>query len=66
MRTAVGAPDPRDWSSQQPHILFNDRRTGESSKNRAVGESHVFPKIVEKDSKQSTKSKQLKGTKKTY
>ena len=46
MRTAVGAPDPHDWSSQQPHILFNDRRTGEGSKNRAVGESHVVPKSI--------------------
>ena len=49
MRTAVGAPAPVDWSSQQPHNIFNDRRIGGKSKNRAVGESLYNPKMIKKE-----------------
>lgn len=48
MRTAVGAPDPRDWDSKQPHNIFNDRRIGGKSKNRAVRKSFYNPKMVVK------------------
>ena len=49
MRTAVGAPDPGDWASQQPHNIFNDRRIGGKSKNRALGESLYNPKMMKKE-----------------
>jgi hypothetical protein len=43
MRTAIGAPDPGDFERNQPHNLFNDRRIGGKSKNRAVAQS-IFTK----------------------
>jgi len=49
MRTAVGAPDPGDFERNQPHNLFNDRRIGGKSKNRAVGESLYNPKMMKKE-----------------
>ena len=39
MGTALGAPDPGEFERKQPHNLFNDRRIGGKSKNRAYGES---------------------------
>lgn len=44
MKTAVGAPDPGEFERNQPHKLFNDRRIGGKSKNRAVRESYVVTK----------------------
>ena len=44
MKTAIGAPDPGDFERNQPHNLFNDRRIGGKSKNRAVGKNYVVPK----------------------
>ena len=35
MKPAIGAPDPGDFERNQPHNLFNDRRIGGKSKNRA-------------------------------
>ena len=49
MRTAVGAPDPGDFERNQPHNIFNDRRIGGKSKNRAVGESLYNPKMIKKE-----------------
>lgn len=46
MKTAIGAPDPGDFERNQPHNLFNDRRIGGKSKNRAVGESLYNPKKI--------------------
>ena len=46
MKTAVGAPDPGEFERNQPHNLFNDRRIGGKSKNRAVGESLYNPKMI--------------------
>ena len=46
MKTAIGAPDPGEFERHQPHNLFNDRRIGGKSKNRAVGESLYNPKKI--------------------
>jgi len=40
----VGASNPGEFGHNQPHNIFNDRRIGGKSKNRAVGESHVVKK----------------------
>lgn len=48
MRTAIGAPDPGDFEHNQPHNLFNDRRIGGKSKNRAVGESFYMSHMPNK------------------
>lgn len=39
-------PQPGDFERNQPHNIFNDRRVGGKSKNRAVGESLYNPKKI--------------------
>jgi len=53
MPTSLGAPDPGEFERNQPHNLFNDRRIGGKSKNRAVGESVPKRKVNFYDSKEN-------------
>lgn len=44
MPISLSAPDPGEFERNQPHNLFNDRRIGGKSKNRAYGESQKVNK----------------------
>jgi hypothetical protein len=59
MRTTLGAPDPGEFERRQPHNLFNDRRIGGKSKNRAYGESQKVNKEPKMQYQQSRKPKQF-------
>jgi hypothetical protein len=59
MRTALGAPDPGEFERRQPHNLFNDRRIGGKSKNRAYGESVKVNKEAKMQYKAPRKPKQF-------
>jgi hypothetical protein len=59
MRTALGAPDPGEFERRQPHNLFNDRRIGGKSKNRAYGESKKVNKEAKMQYKAPRKPKQF-------
>jgi len=51
VRASLGAPDPGEFERRQPHNLFNDRRIGGKSKNRAYGESQHVPKNLQETKK---------------
>jgi hypothetical protein len=55
----VGAPDPGEFEGRQPHNLFNDRRIGGKSKNRAYGESQKVNKEQKMQYQQLRKPKQF-------
>ena len=59
MKTALGAPDPGEFEGRQPHNLFNDRRIGGKSKNRAYGESQKVKKEQKMQYQQLRKPKQF-------
>jgi hypothetical protein len=59
MKTAIGAPDPGEFEGRQPHNLFNDRRIGGKSKNRAYGESQKVKKEQKMQYQQLRKPKQF-------
>jgi hypothetical protein len=63
MRTALGAPDPGEFERRQPHNLFNDRRIGGKSKNRAYGESVDNSQGIKKSREYMQEQATTKGSK---